>query len=197
MSLQRIPHDTTKYKMNPVELVNIGNRQRIGVITGSVTKVSPTMTANNAPNPYVVSSQSDYSASYPAWKAMDGVTDQDLGMWSSADNSISVPPWWKIDFGSNVMVDGYKLMGYYTNSTYPTAWTFYGSNDDSNWTQLDSRTTQTLPSGVLSDLYQFSNTTTHRYYKITITAIYGPVTRAVIGEIELYKSIVYNNYIGA
>lgn len=33
--LQRIPHDTMKYQMNPVELVNVANRQRIGTISST------------------------------------------------------------------------------------------------------------------------------------------------------------------
>lgn len=31
MSLQKIPHDTTKYRNNPIELLNISNRNRIGI----------------------------------------------------------------------------------------------------------------------------------------------------------------------
>lgn len=37
--MQRIPHDATKYRNNPVELVNIANRQRIGWLLDPYTKL--------------------------------------------------------------------------------------------------------------------------------------------------------------
>lgn len=37
--MQRIPHDATKYRNNPVELMNIANRQRIGWLLDPYTKL--------------------------------------------------------------------------------------------------------------------------------------------------------------
>lgn len=185
MSLQRIPHDTTRYRRNPVELVNIANRQRIGASIVLETKVSPTMTANNAPSPYVVSGERTATV----YLAMDGnLSTQWYG--ESGSNE-----WWKIDFGISTLVTGYKLAGY-SGTNYPSAWTFSGSNNDSNWTTLDTKTGQVL-SGSLSSLYSFTNTTSYRYYKFIFTAWYG-AAHANVNEIELYgNTMTYHNYIGA
>lgn len=193
--LQKIPHDTTRYSKNPIELMKITDRLRIGMV-GTVGKISPTMTANNAPSPYVVSADSEYAAENAAWKAMNGTNVGDSDCWTGADGTLP-NCWWKIDFGSAVIATGYKLSGYYTaNIIYPTAWTFEGSNDGTNFTTLDSQTGQVL-TGSLSNLYSFSNTTAYRYYRIYITAGYGGFTRTAIGETEIYSSVIYHNYIGA
>lgn len=191
-SLQRIPHDTTRYSNNPVELIKITDRQRIGTVFGTATKVSPIMTANNAPTPYIVSADSEVATAYAAWKAMNGANSLDTDIWAGT----SLPGWWKIDLASNICVNGYKISGYFSNFYYPTAWTFEGSNDNSTWVVLDTKTGQTL-SGTLSSLYSFSNTTSYRYYRFVITANTDGVGPRV-GEIELYGiPITKHNYIGA
>lgn len=191
MGLQKIPHDSTKYRINPVELINISNRNRIGT-TSSITKISPTMSANNSPSPYVVSaSHSDLDASYPPWKAMDGDLEN-LSMWASNGTG---PWWWKIDFNTPVIATGYKIAGY-TDGFYPKAWTISASNDNSNFTVLDSQSNQVI-SGGLSVLYSFNNVTSYRYYKLNITENFG-LTVPRLGEFVLYNtSVLKNNYIGA
>lgn len=191
MSLQKIPHDATKYRNNTVELLNICNRNMIGKIPGVLgSNLAPVMTNNNAPSPYVVSADTEYDQYYyMAWKALD--SNGASTYWASA--SVGGTRWWKIDFNTPVIIGAYKLWagaGYYLR-----AWTFEGSNNGSSWTVLDTRSEQIY---IESNIYTFLNSTSYRYYRFLITFTY-PADIAYIGNIEFYQNTptIYNNYIGA
>jgi hypothetical protein len=55
----------------------------------------------------------------------------------------------------------------------PKDWQFQGSNDGANWTTLDTRTSQTFASRLLTQTFDLTNTTPYRYYRLNITANYG------------------------
>lgn len=52
----------------------------------------------------------------------------------------------------------------------PKDWNLSGSNDGTKWTVLDNRTGETFASRGLTKNYDFTNTTTYTYYKLSITA---------------------------
>ena len=79
------------------------------------------------------------------------------------------------DFGADSpqTVDMYKVYsGPYGDNQYnqrsPKVWTFEGSNDNGNWTLLDSRNSEIdWAHGLETRTYTFENTTAYRYYRIT------------------------------
>jgi hypothetical protein len=51
----------------------------------------------------------------------------------------------------------------------PRDWTLQGSNNGIDWTTLDTRTTESFASRLLTKTYTFSNTTPYQYYRLNIT----------------------------
>lgn len=66
----------------------------------------------------------------------------------------------------------------------PTAWTFQGSNNNTDWTTLDTRTTQTFTAQQTRFFSNFTNGTAYRYYRWNITAC--NTTDLCIAEIEAF-----------
>ena len=100
-----------------------------------------TMTSNSDPSPFVVSANSNHP-DCPPWKAFDG--DQATS-WHSATGSSS--PWWlKIDLGLSVSIWKYNLTsrdhsyGGYPLIDAPVNWLIQGSNDNTNWIDIDTQT---------------------------------------------------------
>ena len=75
----------------------------------------------------------------------------------------------------------------------PSAWTFQGSNNDTDWTTLDTQ------SGISSGWtigvpreFIGSNSTAYRYYRINFTA-FNDGTYLIIGEVEFKNTPITNN----
>lgn len=71
---------------------------------------------------------------------------------------------------------------------YPTAWKFQGSNNDTDWTDIDSQTGQTSWSPGVKKEYTFSNTTGYRYYRWLFSAGAG-ASYIVIKEAEIMEAV--------
>lgn len=102
------------------------------------------MTSNSAPSPLVASASSEFSASFAAWKAFDNsvATGSDWVVSTAADGSGVTDEWLKIDLGSGneITPTAYEITPSNTAGREPPHdWTFEGSNDDSNWTTLDTQ----------------------------------------------------------
>ena len=144
------------------------------------------MTANNEPAPNVVSASSEY---WPAFGAFaHTVVSGDGQVWVTAANQTT--GWLKFDFGSGnaKTVEKYTL-SFYNGATLtraPKTWTLQGSNNDADWTTLDTQTN--VPGWSASEMrtYEFVNGTAYRYYKINITANQGDATYLIVGELELF-----------
>jgi len=124
----------------------------------------PTMTSNTTPAPYVIS-MSDLYGAYDAYYAFDDVGTTFL------HTGPTCPHWVKVDFGvgSNIAVNGYSLRSRDGNvGQAPYDWTFEGSNNDADWSVLNSQSAQTFESGVVKEYY-FSNVTSYRYYRLYVT----------------------------
>lgn len=128
----------------------------------------PEMTSNTAPSGVCSADENNANA----YKLFD---NSSTSLWTGTTwgTSHSVH-YYKYDFGSgtSITATSYKLTGN-TNSgsgtnQNPNSWTFEASNDNSNWTTLDSQSSQasTWPSGsYTTKTYTFSNTTAYRYYR--------------------------------
>lgn len=147
--------------------------------------ISPKMTAANTPAPNVIS-ESNYSGGNAGWKAFKQLDNGDPWWF----NSTAAPQWIKLDFGAGnaVMANCYTLSSTPNNGTYPgmpVAWTVEGSNDNSEWTELDSRSSILPWGGSTMRKYGMVNVTAYRYYRFTFTQKEGSGFGWQVDEIEL------------
>ncbi|ADL50747.1 Ig-like domain-containing protein [Clostridium cellulovorans] len=148
-----------------------------------------------------VSSSSDWSVDYIAWKAFNRNLDIPYegingNCWATVSGSVA--GWLKVDFG----VGNEKKVNKYTiksrtapdNNSSPKSWTFEGSNDNENWTVIDSRIDQLDWDDSIGEKreFTFSNNTKYRYYRINITANDGQV-HSSIDELEMMEAISVSN----
>jgi len=145
-----------------------------------VDSITPVMTSNTAPSPFVVSVDSYYDANYVAFKAFN----QDGGstFWNSQH---VLPHWIKVDLGSARKITKYRWRAVnrsFHESRSPSTWTIEGSNDNLAWDGLDSRSGVGTPGmNQWTSYYTFTNNSFYRYYRMYITAN----TLMVDGYIEL------------
>jgi hypothetical protein len=124
--------------------------------------------------------------SIDSWASVTNV-DDGLGVggsyprnvWFSPYNS-SVNAWLKFTFPIPIVIDAYWLADNPDGDWSPTVWTFQGSNNDTDWTVLqtiDYGTTRTINTTLYtgnintSDManFSFSNTTGYKYYRWQFT----------------------------
>lgn len=125
-----------------------------------MTWISPTMTANDAPSPYVVSASSEYSGLYAAWRGSDGSIETNA--WASASGTDA---WWKIYCGgASVNIDTitvYNQIDYGMHN-----WKLQGSNDDNVWTDIyTGHSDDTASAQVYNSL---SNSNYYLWYRIYV-----------------------------
>lgn len=116
-------------------------------------------------DPYIVSATSEDSFNYGAWRLFDG---DDASYWNSNGTCQAVII--KADFGlgNAKKIKKYLVKFYPVITNNPSDWTLEGSNDDSNWTVLDTQTGQAVYAGTTQS-YEFSNAVAYRYYRLNVT----------------------------
>jgi hypothetical protein len=67
----------------------------------------------------------------------------------------------------------------------PKNWVFQGSNDSTNWVDLQVQTNQLFPARFRKRTYVFPNTTSYKYYRLNITANNGGAITQ-LAELEIY-----------
>lgn len=126
--------------------------------------------------------------------AFDGYTNDEIQCWHSS--SFGGNQWLQYDFGATTtkVITAYWVMPRPDMSWYPKTWTFLGSNDGTNFTTLDTQTSQTMPTpnaGVTNTQnqnfakYTVNNADYFRYYRINVTQVNGGSAYCVIGEMAL------------
>jgi hypothetical protein len=147
----------------------------------------PVMTSDTAPSGVAAAIREDI---FPAWHAFDGIVGYGQQSWQT--NSTSVPAWISYDFGSGQAKTITQYVIYPAvngGNASPTAWSFQGSNDNSAWATLDSRSGQSLTNGSTGYPFAFSNSTAYRYYRLYITSIYAGSTAIVINELQMMETL--------
>ncbi|MCX7843438.1 MAG: stalk domain-containing protein [Clostridia bacterium] len=104
----------------------------------------------------LVSSSSEYSSSYSAWKAVDG---RNSTKWSSEFGSS--PQWIYVDLGSSKSVNRIKLNW---DTAYAKSYKIYKSSDASGWTEIYS--TENGDGGIDNIVFASTNA---RYIKLYAT----------------------------
>ena len=145
-----------------------GYTLKVHSITGSGT-IQSSMIDLTSPNG-TVSSSGGFNNSYPAANLFDNdVTTLAVRTATSGDPLIVV-----YDFGDGdaTAVNCYRLyaakLSTVSSPGFPMEWTFEASNDNSEWTVLDSRNNQVLVNETWFT-FDFSNTTAYRYYRMKVT----------------------------
>ena len=106
------------------------DRLRMMSIPSVVEWVSPQMSANNAPSPYVVSASHQYGTQYE-WKAFDGKAGTD---WSTGPLN-PAGEWIKLHSGTKHIRITHMQLKNYLHVGFK-GFKLQGSNDDTNWTDI-------------------------------------------------------------
>ena len=157
----------------------------------------PIMTSNTAPSGYVASASSEYSATYAAYYAMNGVLPN-YDAWITTSGTTT--GWLRIQFPSPKIVNKYNIyprIGYTAELDAPKDWTFQGSNNGTTWDTLDTQSNITGwdKTNANKKTFIFSNTTAYTYYRINIAANGGYGSYTAIGELELCATGQYASLI--
>lgn len=82
--------------------------------------------------------------------------------------------WAQLTFPSAKAVSKYTITsGNDLPDRDPKSWKLAGSNDGSNFVQLDLRSGETFPARNQTKIYSFNNTTPYKYYRLSVTANNG------------------------
>jgi hypothetical protein len=101
----------------------------------------------------------------------------------------ALPGWLSIDLGQERTVVFYAIsMYFYTNFTTqtPNTWFLEGSNDNANWTILDSQSGQVGWSEYETRNFPVASPGSYRYYRIRVTTNNGDAFTPV-GELYLFE----------
>jgi hypothetical protein len=149
----------------------------------SLVNITPIMTSNTTPSPYVVSASSEFATSQQAWYAFNNLFD-DCWVTNGIANG-----WIKIDFGSVKKIDAISL---YARNDATLAKTesannfiLYGSNDNILYEQIISINNQALWTIKEGRLYRLPASVTYRYYKLILNNNGG--TNLSISEVKLWQ----------
>lgn len=160
-----------------------------GSTNTSTTKVTPNMTSNNQDG-FILSSSTEYSASYNANKAFDGLDDSRWWETSGASSG-----WLQVQLPSAKIINKYLIsppQGYVNKA--PKAWTIQASNTGAfagEQVTLDSKSDVT---GWVSSNYKtfsFINSTPYLYYRIVVTSTGGG--QLGIGELQYIEAQISSN----
>lgn len=152
---------------------------------GEVEKVSrpaAAMTANSSQN-CIASASSEYSASYAAWKAFDGVNNSAYGWASSTSDSNK---WIQLQMDvalKNIVVTiANRSRDSLVNGM--TAGTIQGSNDGTAWTTLCTISGRNGTKSKSKTTHELKNDTAYKYLRVNITSSANN-SYAAIGEITI------------
>jgi hypothetical protein len=170
------------------ELIDNGAGINFPNYLATYTKVSPSnMTSNSLPSPFIALASSEY-ASYPAWKAFDGIVSGGTSCWYS---NLTNTGWIQLYFGTVAKkIRKYSIIA--NNDTQgPRNFTLQGSNDGSAWTVVDTQTNQTSWGGAwLKREFVVENELSFKYWRINVTLNNGDAGIG-IEEIEFFEQDSY------
>jgi len=118
-------------------------------------------------------------------EAFNDIWDSDTNRWNSGTSGTH---WLKYDLGDG---NAKTVIKYYFQSHisgadfHPTAWTFEGSNNDSDWDVLDTQSGISWNPNDEKKSFTFSNTTAYRYYRIVMTVTTG--NAYIIHEMDMME----------
>ena len=168
-----------------------------GILIGSIStgikdpvKLTPTLTMNSER----VFCKTEYSTSgYDAWRAFDGIKNQNnASLWmSEAGSGTTLSEYIGYNFDTNKTVVKFKIFNRASGNNSARAikdFKLQGSNNKSDWYDIQSYVNPSSASGVASEFY-VDTPQTFKMFRLYITSAYGAVsgdTRACLAELEFY-----------
>jgi len=151
-----------------------------------IKNITPIMTSNTVPSPYIVSASSEFDATYAAWKVFNGTVLTNTDAWITPNGIVT--GWLMLDLSIPTSVSYFKLTA--RNSTdsstlSPKNFSLQGSNDGVNFTVIKAFTDQTGWSAAQSRDYILDSIAVYRYYKLDITANNGHTGCLSVGDFQL------------
>lgn len=142
-------------------------------------------------NPFSTATASSFGTStyqFPPSKVFSSVGGSyDGNTFESWYATGAVPQYVELDLGLGYqgIINLYGVIQGSNGSTngFPTNWQFQGSNDNSTWTTLDTRSGQSGGGAGVMVFYTPSTTGKYRYYRMNITAIGAGGSLATLGQI--------------
>lgn len=93
--------------------------------------------------------------------------------------------WYQMAFASPIILGAYTMTsGNDAPERDPRDWKLMGSNDGSNWTDLDVKTGQAFSGRNMTVRYEFANNTAYKYYRLQITLLQGGLTQGLFQQSE-------------
>ena len=155
--------------------------------------MTPTMTSNTTPSPYITSSSSMFSREYDAYRAFDSTIFDNNNGWA-VNLLVDTTPWIKIYLNSKTTL---SLLQIYTrnrtNDNLPKDFQLLGSNDDIDYVLIQSFTKTDWNIG--ENNFYLDKKANYRYYKIQVNSFLNDISWMAIGEILLYSELYENNYL--
>jgi hypothetical protein len=145
----------------------------------SLTALIPKMTSANTPSG--VASASSVYGGYTVWAPFA----QTFESWISADGTH--PLWLRYQSAQAITATHYALTVHTNSAWVPTEWTLQGSNDGTNWTDLDTRTGQGTSVYMMYAIAE-ANVGSYLYHQLLMTA--GSAVFDVIYSFQLYAASV-------
>ena len=167
-----------------------GQFQVLGV---AYTDSIPAMTANNAPSPLVASASTNGGSSYLPWYAFNKNNTQINGQLGWITQSGALTGWLMLDLGAA----GAKIITAYSitapgsssyNNAAPKTWTLQGSNNNVDWTTLDTQTNVSAWQVGETRQYVINNQISYRYYKLDVTLNSGNASYLMVGQLRLLET---------
>lgn len=146
--------------------------------------IVPLLTSNTSDSSITISASSILSASQDAYKVFDNNT---ATYWATNN---TVTGWLKFTFITSKKIKAYKIThtSAYGYTLGAKAWTFEGSNDNTNWITLDTRTAEPNFNPLDVRIYTITNPNNYLYYRWNISASAG-VSLVGTGEFELITDV--------
>lgn len=143
-----------------------------------MTRTIPLLTGYTGSG-YTVSASSEFSTSYRAWYCMDAASFGGATQWRPANNSL--PAWHMVQCPSPKTFRCYNIWGASSSSasvtTDPQTWMPQGSNDGTNWVDLDDYDVDVSDQLIRGGTYQIGNPGSYLYYRILFKSNRGAASQ--------------------
>lgn len=153
----------------------------------AIINVTPVMTSNTSPSPYVASSSTNYSSSYLPYNAFNRVIEREG--WCSASNTPS--GWIGLDFKEPTSISGFSIsIGEYRTEVAPKDFELMGSNNGSDFVTIEIFTGVTGWSFRETRFFDLNKVCEYQQYRLKINTNNG-YHYSSIAELSFYIDTDY------
>ena len=152
----------------------------------ALINITPVMTSNTTPAPYVASASGQIDTNYLPWGAFTKESEKE---WVVNKTS----GWIKLDYGVSTKISAYGIRARALSKTAtapeqaPKSFSLYGSNDDSTYELLSSLSNEVLWTPFEERNYNIGFNVSYRYYKLVIASNNGHSSNVGISELNFYQ----------